>query len=318
MRLQVERAGNAYRTVVRGNVGDARSYTKILATPSQGGGRGGFREGRDARDVELDLALNILTGHNGEAITKAEVKASIRGGGLRQLQLKGRLGSANITAETSGRGNQQTLALRTDNAGSLLRFLDLYRRMSGGTLSLSTGLGEGSLPGSLTLTGFVLRNEPALSRIIPTQSQQVASSDSSGRVRTVSIDVNEVTFTKARMEFTRSAGKLEFREAAIWGTELGFTLAGSMDFARDRVDISGTYVPAYGLNNIFAQVPLFGPLLGGGRNEGLFGVNFRLNGPIGQPNLAVNPLSAIAPGVFRKLFGAGNGDPNAAPVIPDR
>jgi len=35
---------------------------------------------------------------------------------------------------------------------------------------------------------------------------------------------------------------------------------------------------------------------------GLLGVTFRLSGAIEAPVLSVNPLSAIAPGIFRKLF----------------
>jgi hypothetical protein len=78
------------------------------------------------------------------------------------------------------------------------------------------------------------------------------------------------------------------------------------------VDIKGTFVPAYGLNNVFAQLPLFGPILGGNRNEGLFGVNFRVSGPASAPNLTINPLSAIAPGFLRQLFGA-SGTPYRSP-----
>ena len=69
---------------------------------------------------------------------------------------------------------------------------------------------------------------------------------------------------------------------------------------------------------------VFGPLLGGGRNEGLFAVNFRVAGQATAPTLTVNPLSAIAPGFLRKLFGAGSGavpddGPRAAlPARPER
>ncbi len=55
-------------------------------------------------------------------------------------------------------------------------------------------------------------------------------------------------------------------------------------------------------------MPLFGPILGGGKNEGLFAVNFRDLGAASQPTLTVNPLSAVAPGFLRKLFGAGSGE----------
>ncbi len=314
MHAKLDRAGSVYRVSVRGNVGDARPFSKLLA-PANSGGRGG-RDQRDQRELDLDVALNILTGFNDEAITKADLKASIRGGNLRQLQMTGRLGSSNLAAQTVTQAGQTQIVMQVDDAGSMLRFLDIYRRMEGGRMHLQMAAGDGPQTGTLTVNAFALRNEPALRRIIPTQSQTSTATDANGRPVNVNIDLNEVTFTKARADFVRSSGRLDFREAAIWGPAVGFTLDGFIDFARDRTDVSGTFVPAYGLNNMFAQVPLLGPLLGGGRNEGLFGVNFRLTGQVGSPQLTVNPLSAIAPGVFRKLFGLGTSDPAAqAPAI---
>ena len=38
------------------------------------------------------------------------------------------------------------------------------------------------------------------------------------------------------------------------------------------------------------------------RSEGLIGVTFKVEGPIAQPEVAFNPLSAVAPGIFRKIF----------------
>jgi hypothetical protein len=135
------------------------------------------------------------------------------------------------------------------------------------------------------------------------------------------IDYNEVGFAKARMDFVRTPGRIDFKDAAIFGGQVGFTLGGYIDYARDRMDVSGTFVPAYGLNNVFAQVPLFGPLLGGNQYEGLFAVNFRASGQASAPTLAVNPLSAVAPGFLRKLFGVAGEEPQAEvmpPALPER
>ena len=67
------------------------------------------------------------------------------------------------------------------------------------------------------------------------------------------------------------------------------------------------------MNNLFSQVPLFGPLLGGGRHEGLLGLSYRITGSAASPVLYVNPLSALAPGFLRQIFGAldsaAEGDP---------
>jgi hypothetical protein len=54
-------------------------------------------------------------------------------------------------------------------------------------------------------------------------------------------------------------------------------------------------------------------LLGGGQYEGLIAVNFRISGQATAPTLTVNPLSAVAPGFLRKLFGTGGG-PSETPT----
>jgi hypothetical protein len=73
--------------------------------------------------------------------------------------------------------------------------------------------------------------------------------------------------------------------------------------------MSGTFVPMYGLNNIFGQLPVVGLFLGGGSNEGLIGVTYEVVGTPGQPQLRVNPISAMAPGVLRKIFEFQTGKP---------
>ena len=61
-------------------------------------------------------------------------------------------------------------------------------------------------------------------------------------------------------------------------------------------------IPAQGLTRIFNDVPLFGQILGGGKGEGIFGITFAMGGLITKPQTQVNPLSILAPGIFRKIF----------------
>jgi Protein of unknown function/AsmA-like C-terminal region len=313
MRAQIERANGIYKVAIRGNVGDARPLVKGAGAAPAPASRSAAQ--RETKDFDLDLALNILTGYNEEAITNASVKASVRKDNLRQLEMKGRLGATNIVGRTVAQGGNPVVILQAEDAGSFLRFVDIYRRMSGGDLILQMTTGDGPQNGLVMLHSFTLNNEPALRRIIPTQTQIVAGQDRNGKPQTIRIDFNEVSFTKARVDFTRSAGRLDFKDAAIFGNQIGFTLSGQVDYVRDRLDISGTFVPAFGLNNAFAQVPLFGPLLGGGQYEGLFAVNFRVAGQASAPTLTVNPLSAVAPGFLRKLFGVG-GEPQTGAIPP--
>jgi hypothetical protein len=111
-----------------------------------------------------------------------------------------------------------------------------------------------------------------------------------------------VPFTTLRASFVRSAGRFEVRDGIIWGNQIGIKLDGYVDFARDRADLAGTFVPAYALNNVWGKLPLVGPLLTGQRDEGIFAVSFRIGGSASAPTLTINPISAIAPGVVRKFF----------------
>jgi hypothetical protein len=58
---------------------------------------------------------------------------------------------------------------------------------------------------------------------------------------------------------------------------------------------------------MFTQIPIVGNLFLGGSNEGLIGVTYEIVGTPGAPVLRVNPISAMAPGVLRKIFEFNTG-----------
>jgi hypothetical protein len=69
-----------------------------------------------------------------------------------------------------------------------------------------------------------------------------------------------------------------------------------------QYDLVGTYVPLFGLNNVFQKLPIFGPILGGREGEGLIGVTFAVRGSLDKPDFQINPASMLVPGAFRGLF----------------
>jgi hypothetical protein len=105
-----------------------------------------------------------------------------------------------------------------------------------------------------------------------------------------------------RVEFTRTHGRFAIREAIVRGPLIGATAEGYIDYLREEVRMRGTFVPFFGLNNMFGQIPVFGVFLGGGSNEGLVGLTYEVVGPPGAPILRVNPISVVAPGLIRKFF----------------
>jgi hypothetical protein len=77
--------------------------------------------------------------------------------------------------------------------------------------------------------------------------------------------------------------------------------------------MQGTIVPAYALNSIIGNIPLIGSLLLGGEGQGLFAANYRATGSAADPQVSVNPLSALTPGFLRRLL-----QPNFGMRPPDQ
>jgi hypothetical protein len=111
-----------------------------------------------------------------------------------------------------------------------------------------------------------------------------------------------VEFSRMRVEFTRTLGRFTIREGLVKGPVVGATSDGYIDYFNEDVHLRGTFVPLYGLNNMFGQIPIFGLFLGNGSNEGLVGLTYEVAGPPSAPVLRVNPISVIAPGLIRKFF----------------
>jgi hypothetical protein len=123
----------------------------------------------------------------------------------------------------------------------------------------------------------------------------------------LTVDPDAAPFEKLTGQFSRTTGRIDLRNALIYDQQMGLTAQGFIDYAGDRVDLAGTFIPAYQLNNLVTHIPFVGFILGGGAHEGLFAVNYRISGPATAPTLGVNILSAATPGFLRKVFGAFDG-----------
>lgn len=293
LRVDLTREGNVFKTAVKGNAIDLRPFVKSFMSGSQ----------TDTQDADLDLKAANAIGFGDERGSGLDLHLSRRGQGLTDFRFDGRIGHAAVSASLSREG-RPLITIETRDAGAFLRFVDLYRHMNGGQMVLRLTPSTGSQAGAVSIRDFSLRNEEALGRIFAAAPPPRTASDSNP-IYTSPIDPGEVQFNRMQASFVRNAGRLDIKEALVVGNQAGITVSGALDFAKGSQSLSGTFVPAYGLNNVFSKVPLFGPLLGGGSNEGLLGVNFRVTGSLSQPEVSVNPLSAMTPGFLRKLFDIG-------------
>ncbi len=256
-------------------------------------------------------------GGTGDARVHFDI-ARVSGGGGRQLSgvagdlvvRRGDLASGSLSATTAtgqpvivdlgAEDGAKTVSVRTSGTGSLLRFLGVYQKMTGGTLDLNMIETSAGWHGLLNLAEFRLLNEEQLKQLL--SSPTGANGKSLNATYSNQINETEQRFQRAQAVIDLSDGVLQVSDAFVRGDQVGATFKGVVRDAAGNIDMTGTFMPAYGLNRIFAEIPLFGPLLGNGNDKGLFGITFKLTGKTADPDLVVNPLSAIAPGVFRKIF----------------
>jgi Protein of unknown function len=301
--LKAERGSDGVlKVTMRGDVFDGRGFLKSAISGKDADPKSKTRN----IDFDVDLKLGAVAGYFGEALRSVDCKLSRRNGVIRNFTLSGKLGrDTPLTGDLRGRGQgRDVIYLDTKDAGAFFRFTDMYSKVIGGQLQLAMDpptVEPSAKEGLLSVRDFSVKGEAALDR--------VAAGGSAGVQ-------NGVSFSRLRAEFTRQNGQLAIREGVLKGPMIGGTVEGSIDIPGNQVRMSGTFVPMYGLNNMFGQIPIVGLFLGGGSNEGLIGVTYEIVGTPGQPVLRVNPISAMAPGVLRKIFEFGTGKQNTPTEFP--
>ena len=251
-------------------------------------------------DFDLDLKLGAVAGFQGEALRSVDCKLSRRAGVIKNFSLSGKLGrDAPLTGDLRGRAQgRDVIYVETNDAGAFFRFTDTYSKIMGGQLQLAMDpptVEPSAKEGLISVRDFAVKGEAALDRL--------AAGGPGGAQ-------NGISFSRVRAEFTRQNGQLAIREGVVKGPTIGGTIEGSIDYPANQVRMSGTFVPMYGLNNMFGQIPVLGLIIGGGSNEGLFGVTYEVVGTTDKPVLRVNPISAIFPGVSRKIMEFNTGKQN--------
>ena len=312
MRVDAQQSGDTLKVTARAANLDARPFLKWMSAPSAPGGDAGAKG-----SVDLDLRANILTGQNSQAVTGAEFHLLRRGKEIKRMTLAGRLGRQPLTITTSQVDSAPHFLIHAGDAGAGLLFMDLYKRMAGGQLDANLVMLGQRLDGYAAVHDFTLRDDPAVRKLAVEGLASQHRDDTSGVAEAQTLDPSAMTFRKLEASFSKTGNILEVRDGSMFGPALGATVSGTVDFSRDQVNLGGTFVPLFGVNNLFSQLPLLGPLLGGGRHEGLLGLNYKITGSAANPELNVNPLSVLAPGFLRQIFGAIDGSAQRAPGAGD-
>jgi len=190
------------------------------------------------------------------------------------------------------------LRMDTNDMGAAFKQLGVSDNVVGGTFVV---LGSAEDKGDKRVFSGIADGEnykvvhaPLVARLLSVASFSAVSSMLSGE---------GIPFDRIAAKYSLSDGKLSVTEAKALGGAIGINVSsGLLDLKADTIDLSGTVAPAYTFNSLLGRIPGLGDLLVGGKGEGIFAANFRIQGPTDDPKVSVNPLGMMAPGFVRKLF----------------
>jgi hypothetical protein len=260
-----------------------------------------------------DVRFEKIVTANDTALFGVSAKGQSDGWINPQLQAIGRTqadgGDFRLAIVPDGKG--RTLTASADDAGRLLRALDIVSDMRDGRMKLGGAYddtrADHRLEASAEISDFALRNGAGFGKLLQAFSVY-------GLIDVVRTP--DLAFNTLVAPFRMAGDTLELRDARAFNSSLGITAKGRFDLASRVVDLQGTIVPAYFLNSLLGKIPLIGKLLSPEKDGGLFAASWSLRGGFDDPDVGVNPLAAITPGFLRGIFGVFDGN-SSIPVPGD-
>lgn len=252
----------------------------------------------DSVDLPFGQASGTID-YDGERITSAAVVAKTMSGAATYLQIA-----------PTAKGRQ--LSLSSDDAGDVMKALDAADNMVGGKLKMNGTFDDSKsnspLNGTFRIDDYRLLKAPFIAKLLTVASLTGILDQLSGQ---------GISFSSLVASFTKTGGHVDIQDGRTAGSALGLTFEGALDFDADTVDVNGTIVPVYTLNSLLGNLPLIGDFLIGPKGGGIFAATYQATGKIEDPDVSVNPLTALAPGILRDLldiFPTGGGGNKLAPT----
>lgn len=299
--LEVKTKGTAYdgRAFFRSLFSAGQITDRVLPAPKHQPG------------LDLSVEIDTIVGFTDTNLKNVQFSLKRRGDKVVALQASGALSDSGVpvNAEIRMQNGTRMLHASSADAGSAFRLIGFYPNMRGGNGVLDVNLdgrGAAEKTGRLRASQFTILGDPVVSEVLQ-GSEEVRKANRK-------IVREQVEFDHLDVPFSLGHGQVVLGDSTINGPLLGARLNGKVDYNKQTVFLEGTYVPLYGLNSIPNSIPIIGEILSGGRTgDGLFGITFQVQGPMGRPLVVVNPLSVLTPGLFRQIWETA---PQGQAVVP--
>jgi len=263
----------------------------------------------------LDASVDRLRLRRGLDLNNATLSVVSESDGIKLASAKGETSAgkqleAYFAASTSG--GAPVISLSAGDAGFLAQAFLGVDFISGGTLDLTGTLATANQPIKMMvkINDARLRNAPFFTQILSLASLRGLTDTLSG---------DGVLFSSIEVPVTIGGGRYVINGARASGPALGLTANGWVSTENEGIELNGVLVPSFGVNSVLGGIPVVGDLFVGRQGEGIFSITYSVSGTLEKAQVAVNPLSAVTPGILRRIFEnpSDTSIPSAIPVDPN-
>ncbi|WP_102854720.1 DUF3971 domain-containing protein [Phaeobacter inhibens] len=252
-----------------------------------GSGGSGSSGGSSGGSGPITLQLNRMQVTDSIALTGFRGRFSTTGGlnGNFTAALNGQTGVNGVVVPKDG---GFATRIQSQDAGGVFRAAGVLRHGSGGTFDMSLVPAPGSpgeYDGQIEVKNTRIKDAPSMAALLNAVSIVGLIDALAGQ---------GILFTTVEAKFRLGATHLIVHESSAVGPSIGLSMDGNYDLERSVLNMRGVISPIYLLNavgRVFTR-----------KGEGLIGFAFTLKGAADDPRVQVNPLSGLAPGIFRELF----------------
>lgn len=263
----------------------------------------------------LEAELKTLRLRSGLNLENATLNFSGAREGVKEVRAIGQLGNGegSMSAVFQGATASESakITVNSDDAGFFMQGMLGQNFLSGGQLDLTGELGRANEPAKLQLSlqNVRMQDAPLLTQVLSLASLRGLADTLSGE---------GVLFTNIEVPVVIVGDRYIVEGARANGPALGLTLNGWFEQNSDELRLSGVLVPSFGVNSMLGGVPVIGDLFVGRDGEGIFSLTYTVRGTLERAQVAINPLSAVTPGILRRIFEnpADTTIPDSLPVDP--
>ncbi|HSZ10819.1 MAG TPA: AsmA-like C-terminal domain-containing protein, partial [Rhizomicrobium sp.] len=239
---------------------------------------------------------------------------------LQSLSLSGNYShNGMITGSMTNEGGTRRLAISATDAGTFFKGLFGFTSIKGGKLGVTADFPRPAnaapdpssatpdFQGEASLKDFRVLHQPFLLRVFTAGSLLgfINLMSSTG------IEVDTLT-----LPYTSKHGVLSIRDARASGPAIGVSADGYIDRPNNQLALRGSIAPLYMVNSLLGMIPLLGNVLTSKEGEGIVGMTYTLKGDADEPDVSVNPLSVLTPGILRRIFEGRIPTPPQAKTAP--